>query len=274
MKYSIFVFLIFSFFGCQIENDSVISPNIPTAIEISDLNISPNEINTDTIFVNGTKSLADIISLDIKLTFKISKIIESKDLSAIIFKNSEDNIFASSNDFEITPSQNGTYLVSSKINLKFVRSIVGKFYLNLKSINKNISTNSFLLPIEIKRNNSAPFLSNAILPDSVKLSSEVQIIPIYVTANDSNGISDIASVKINSYRLPDIITIRGTFDLYDDGGANKISGNIDKFPGDGIFSLAIQLPPSTIKAKYRFEFIAVDKSNAASIPLLKEIVIY
>jgi hypothetical protein len=50
--------------------------------------------------------------------------------------------------------------------------------------------------------------------------------------------------------------------MYDDGNLSGISG--DDIAGDGIYSIIIQLPPNTQKGKYRFEFQAIDKSNASS----------
>ena len=56
--------------------------------------------------------------------------------------------------------------------------------------------------------------------------------------------------------------------MFDDGSGSVIfppsltSG--DAFKGDGVFTLTVQLPPSTTPGSYRFDFYARDVSGAVS----------
>ena len=263
-----FIFFIL-FIGCKIDESDIISPISFKSIEISEIEYSPKEINSDTIFVNGKISPSDEITIDLKISFKSSSLTKPNDFKISVYENNTNSTLYSTYDTKTLINGNST-IHQTELKFKFLRSFIGKLFLNISSPNSN----SHILPINIYRGNVAPEILTITLADSIKLNDKTQIVPIYVSVKDDNGLSDIKNVKFNSIRLPDSTTIRGIFELFDDGGLNGDPSNIDVTPGDGIYSLAIQLPSTTIRATYRFQFYATDKSNSVSKFKNKEIVIY
>jgi hypothetical protein len=116
--------------------------------------------------------------------------------------------------------------------------------------------------------NIAPVISNdSIEPDSLVVTDTVTI-QISIKADDQNGLNDIESVYFTVFR-PDGTSNNNKLELFDDG---KILEHGDLTPGDGIFSLKIQVDQNNMKGTYRFEFQARDRgkklSNIINHPVL------
>ena len=118
--------------------------------------------------------------------------------------------------------------------------------------------------------NIAPVISNLVAPDSAKIDTIKTLIFLSVKAEDQNGQSDIESVFFNSFIPPNgSPSSNNPFIMHDDG----ING--DQTPGDGIYSLLIELPPVGVtKGNYRWEFQARDRGKKLSNLILHNIVIY
>ncbi len=118
--------------------------------------------------------------------------------------------------------------------------------------------------------NIAPVISNLVAPDSAKIDTIKILILLSIKAEDQNGRSDIESVFFNSFIPPNgNPSSSNPFIMHDDG----INGDLT--PGDGIYSLIIELPPAGVtEGNYRWEFQARDRGKKLSNLILHNIVIY
>lgn len=123
---------------------------------------------------------------------------------------------------------------------------------------KKIGTQNF--NFDNGKENFSPILSNLNAPDTVILIGESVLIPLSVTASDSNGLDDIEEVYFITYSSNGITNGFKTY-LYDDG---DITNNGDEIAGDGIFSRIIVFTSSNTKGQWRFDFQAMDRKNKLS----------
>jgi hypothetical protein len=128
---------------------------------------------------------------------------------------------------------------------------------------EGLESNTIEEPLFISRRNSTPRLSNLSAPDSVTLPiGESTLIRMSVVASDSDGLSDIREVY---FRSLDSSNPLKRFPLLDDGNS---SNDGDSAAGDGIFTILIQLDPSTTRKTYRFAFQATDAVGDTSATIL------
>jgi hypothetical protein len=120
------------------------------------------------------------------------------------------------------------------------------------------------------QNNIAPIVSNLTAPDSTKLDTVKVLIFLSLNAEDQNGQNDIELVYFNSFIPPNgNPSSNNPFKMFDDGT------NGDQTPGDGIYSLIIELPPTGVtKGTYRWEFQARDRGKKLSNVIIHNILIY
>ncbi|RKY99911.1 MAG: hypothetical protein DRQ13_01410 [Ignavibacteriae bacterium] len=106
--------------------------------------------------------------------------------------------------------------------------------------------------------NIAPVISNIVAPDTAVIGVDTTIF-VSVDVHDDNGLNDIDVVFFNSF-LPDSTPSSGNpFIMFDDGT------NGDLVPGDGTYSLIVELPSSGVaRGTYRWEFQAMDRGGKSS----------
>lgn len=107
--------------------------------------------------------------------------------------------------------------------------------------------------------NIAPVIFNVSMRDTLQRpSTGVDTLHIIISANDSQGLSDIDSVYFR------VTLIGGNTsspqEMFDDGDPN----NGDEIQGDGRYSNIIQIEPQNQPGTYMFEFRAVDKVGHTS----------
>ncbi len=94
---------------------------------------------------------------------------------------------------------------------------------------------------------------------------------VSVKVEDEQGPQDIVSVTLTISRQGEATPLF-TFELYDDGGAVHPDDG-DVVAHDGIFSQKINwTPDGSARQKYAFTFVAIDKANLSSEPLLVTVV--
>jgi hypothetical protein len=127
------------------------------------------------------------------------------------------------------------------------------------------------LPLEIlRRDNQKPILSDLQIDTLVFIGNKEDTLQLNITATDLDGKSDIYRVYFNSFLPPNgTPSTKNPFYLYDDGNPD----HHDADEGDGVYSQAIILPPSTTIGTYRFEFHAIDRSLDSSNVITRTIVI-
>ena len=134
---------------------------------------------------------------------------------------------------------------------------------NLKYyVNEQTGSNVLVAWGSFKYNNGqaniAPVISNLVVPDTAVVGVDTTIF-VSVDVHDDNGLNDIDVVFFNSF-LPDNTPSSGNpFIMFDDGT------NGDLVPGDGTYSLIVQLPSSGVAlGTYRWEFQARDRGGKSS----------
>ncbi len=264
------------FLSCSlVENPTPIDTNYASLL-LREGSIFPFTANTDTILVNGGATSNDNITISARVEVKASNKGNTLSLFCTIYDAAKSKSFGNG-----TLNDNGSFpdgiandsIYTGNISFTFKRSLFGNLLAVISGSDGSNTTNAITLPFSVTRFNKAPKIDTVTAPDTLTLATTTQILQLTAKVTDEDGASDIKNVTLTSYRLPDTTTVRGTFSLYDDGGANGAAGNTDKLQGDGIYTLSIQLPPNTIKATYRFVFQGFDAANAASNKVYKDVVI-
>ena len=162
----------------------------------------------------------------------------------------------------------------------FVKQNVGNYTLQLQAKDlaqalSNVVTRSLYV-----RNtaNHKPLLSNLVMPDTIFVPSgtSVDSMQIHINVSDAEGLVDITSVSLTLHREDGGVVNPTPYPLYDDGGASDVlpfnisSG--DGIAGDGVYSLRIPVPSSTLRNIYRdFVFIATDRAKENSDLFIKRV---
>lgn len=270
-----YLLLTFLVIGCKRDVQGIIdTTGLPPFI--SQATLSTTLINTDTIFVSSQRLPTDTLTINISAFVKASD--PDGDIDQVIyqvFKPNSQTVVASGqlhDDGRDPDLIAGDGIYSGNISFKIQRTDVGQFMIGfLANDKRQLSSNLVLTGISVVRGNRPPTLSNLQAPDTVAVSNSTVLIKLSVQADDPDGLNDIQKVWFNSFKPDGTPSSGNPFQMYDDGNAGGISG--DSVAGDGIYSLIIQLPPTSIKGTYRFEFQASDRSQALSNILVHKLTV-
>lgn len=256
-------FFIAFLLGCEKDYDNVIETQNSS---VTALSVSP----TDSIKYNVIDSL-----ITIKIRFKDIPNIKS------VFCDLYDVDNQKLNSSHITLFDNGEISYGDSIvndgNFanRFPLSTYypnGKYYINYFIIDQLDQTRPVAVANFIFNNgqpNKTPFISDAILADSINVSTNFVF---SVLAQDSNGYKDLRRVYFQLYRPDSTIVNDGTgntkFLMYDNGDYN---GRGDQIQGDGIFSFKNSFSNTAQKGFWRFEFEAEDRAGLISNKITKSI---
>jgi hypothetical protein len=217
--------------------------------------IAPDSINLETLTPsNGTYTLS--ITTSVHVTDQGSTGSLTVSAEAFTPTGSSPIAVASLADNGTAPDAkagDGTY--SGSLVVPAVRADAGVFRVRFRAISTSgYESNNLERPLVVTRRNSPPGIFNLVAPDSVVLpTGSTLLIPMYVSASDSDGLTDIREVFFKSLDSSDPTR---KFFLLDDGNTS-VSG--DRLAGDGIFSIVIQLPDFPgVRRTYRFMFQAND----------------
>ncbi|MEW5797417.1 MAG: hypothetical protein AB1728_00290 [Bacteroidota bacterium] len=263
---------------CSLEDSSVIEPTVET-LTVSSITITPDSVNTDSIFVNGAQTPNDNISLATNVFVKANRNRNQISLSTSIkvFQNNSSIGFASLNDEGIFPDViGGDSIYSGSVDFSVKRSYYGKLIVSVEGGNSQATSPTITTFYTVTRNNRNPVIDSVQVPDTLTLGTTPQTVEIFAYVRDEDGTADIAQVFFNAYLLPDTVNPRGLpIRLFDDGGKDNTAGNgnTDRIPGDGKYSVTLFLPPDVPKGTRRFVFEAIDLANTKSLPVKHDIVI-
>lgn len=161
----------------------------------------------------------------------------------------------------------GDSVYTATATLSITRSEIGLFFLELWAEDKNgFRSNTALLPLTVARLNRPPALQSVQAPDTVAKGGITQVLQLTAAVTDDDGLADIRRVIFNSFRPDNSPSSGNPFSLFDDG---DIAAHGDQTAGDGVYNLLVTLPASADTGRYRFEFQAFDRSNAASAVITK-----
>lgn len=248
-------------YACKDSDLGFIDVNFSNPPIVKNLKVEPQKVNLDTIIIGSEKNPEDTLNITFKLT------------ATVIDKDGQMDIAETL--YQILNPLRGAILKSGKLNrvndstfygepnFKIKRKESGIYFVKVYSVDKSgISGNEVYFSFELYRGNRPPVISELNAPDTVFLQSQTVLIKMTIKATDPDGDNDIKTVQFNSFKPDGSPSSGNPFRMYDDGNASGISG--DDKAGDGIYSIIIQLPPSTQKGRYRFEFQAIDRANETS----------
>lgn len=124
----------------------------------------------------------------------------------------------------------------------------------------NAESNHAELSLFIGRANSAPQLGIPTIRKFTPAGSDSTRITLAISAMDSDGYADVASVTVQAHNAPD----SSLHMLYDNGSIT----NGDQALGDGIFSTIIWIP-SASPPVVELELIAIDHEGIRSAPVFR-----
>lgn len=247
--------------SCARENTGVVDVNFSNPPIVKSVKVEPSEINLDTISVWVDKNPDDTLNISLKL------------MATVLDKDGQNDIaetlYEIMNPLKSTVLNKGGFAKLDSVtfyaepSFKVKRRESGNYYVKVFSIDKSgFSGNEVYVNLNLYRGNHPPMLSELNAPDTVYIQPQTVLIKITIKAFDPDGNDDIKTVQFNVFKPDGSPSSGNPFKMYDDGNTGGISG--DDKAGDGIYSIIIQLPPSTQKGTYKFEFQAIDKSNAQS----------
>jgi len=262
--------------SCEKTSDTIIDTIGILPPMLSQLTLSPDRINSDTIAVGYQPSPTDTLPINVISTVRASAQEGAGSVQQIVaqvFRPGESEPFLQQamQDNGVLPDVvGGDGIYSAKISFRILRQETGKFRFEFQAASvSDVLSNKLITYLLIERLNKPPVLSDLQAPDTVAVSTSTVFITLSVKASDPDGLQDIARVQFNSFKPDGSPSSGNPFQMYDDGK----SEHGDSVVGDGIYSLIIQLPPGTTKGTYRFEFQAFDKSNAGSNIMVHKMVV-
>jgi len=146
---------------------------------------------------------------------------------------------------------------------------INYFITDKKNVTKLVAEQQFIY--DNGQDKVPPIVTNLVMPDTIK-AGETIFFSIEVT--DDNGLSDIELVFYETYN-PDgvkVVNSKGIsqFPMFDDGNTDE---NGDVTSGDGIYSVLLTFPATTLKGTWRFVFNAKDRGSLISNTIEKSIVV-
>lgn len=243
--------------GCEIETKGVIDPPFDTPYIIS-FDLSPEEINTDTILVDGEVHPGDSLTL----TMNIAAEIETRgaeDLS-LYYRFKDDKSTRPLSEGVLTKLEHSlpAVTVNENIDIGVARSTVGRFSITIRVETANgLSSNTVTRTVSVFRQNHPPHILNVEAPDTIDTAEigDGTTIVVTVLADDPDGVDDVVRVQ--------------TINVQPDG--NRVGPFILDKIEPGRFSISFEITPDAKKGIHRFEFIAFDRMNEQSETYIHEL---
>lgn len=250
--------------SCERKDNGLVD-SIGTPPLLTQVSLSPSQVNSDTINVGANRQPDDLLTITTTIVARVQS--NSSIPTSVNYSVSSSDSLQIVSQGELLdngqgPDQSkGDGLFTAKASFQIRRVQVGTYVVEVKAESPDgYFSNAFIAPLAVYRGNHPPVLLDLVAPDSVKLGNQSQVLLLSVRASDPDGLSDVAKVVFNSYKPDGSASGGNPFVMYDDGLASRG----DEKAGDGIFSLLISLPASTQVGTYRFEFQAFDRSNDSS----------
>ncbi len=260
--HKILLFILVSVFlvGCSSDDsviDSVFSGGLP---HLERLQLSAYEFDTDSTGTGGVKSPDDPVVLPFRISIAGVSTSEAGLERARCTVAGAGSAQASIDTILVFPKAVDS--LDAELALHIRRGDVGVYEIEVIGWDtKGRVLNRLRSTLRVRNGSFAPVLTNLSAPDTVIVpDTGFVLLDFQVTVTDSSGIKDIRRVQFNTF-LPDgRPSSSNPFQMFDDGLA--VHG--DAIAGDGVYSLRVQLPASTERGRYRFEFQAFDFGNLPS----------
>lgn len=243
--------------GCEQKQDALLDSR-GTAPRIVSVVVSPTAIDTDSIFISGTRKPGDPIPLSIDAIVSVTHVSGSSGIRNVEYSftgDDNDPDLASgllADDGVLPDSVRGDGVFRRRITFTFLREPTISVWLKVQATDfGGYASNVVWFPLSIGGSNRPPLLSNLIMPDTVDPAS-ASVFTISLTAIDPDGANDINRVE-------------------------RITQAGNRYPlaavGNDIYSEQVSVSPAPTAGSYVFKFQATDKTGAVSNLLQKTIVI-
>ncbi len=245
---------------------------------VSDIELSPDIIDTDTILVGGTPLPNDIITLSFVVSGRATHPDGNAALNSVqceIYKPESESPLATVRLYNngIIPDTSTTDgIYTGRVTIQIKRVQVGNFSVRLYASDyAGMMSNTAIHKLKVVRSSNAPVISNLVAPDTVTLppSPYSVLFIMHVNVTDTDGKGDIEKVYFRNLDSPS--DTNRQFLLFDDGIKNDVK--YDSASADGIYSGRFQLPWNTPPQSYRFEFVAVDQLGVMSNKILHTMIV-
>ncbi len=242
-------FIILTHSGCDTESRGIIDSSYDTPYLVN-FNLSPQEINTDTILVNGEITPSDSLLIE----WDVSVEIEPRGVTNLTIHYRLTGTLSSSPLLDtyipVDNSDNAASIqVNNRIETKLARADVGTFMVTASvETGEGLSSNKRSKPVYIYRTNSPPEIISVNAPDTLVVTETVNF-EITVITNDPDGVDDVVRVHF-MYTNPDGIQNPNPISL------NKIE--------PGVFRSGFSFDETNTKGTHTFEFQAFDRMGEGS----------
>lgn len=256
--------------SCEREQGGALDPDL-TAPMIASASLDDETLNLDTTSSGSVVRLPDG-------TYRVTQFLYAsvtnetgiQNLNGVyyrIYKPGAQRYFASGRMSldSISTAVAATFIANPSFTLN--RSDAGLYRVEVYGLSASDEASNYLqIPLDVTRNNSAPRIISAALPDTVFLPpGDSLLIKMSVAVEDSDGTADLAGVYFYSLNSSDPTR---QFFLSDDGNAGGLSGDV--LAGDGTYTITVKLiDQGDVRRTFEFEFYAIDLQAGESGPLLK-----
>jgi len=246
---------------------------------ISRILVSPDNIDTDTILVNGEIHPNDNLTITTTVGAKITVGEDPNIIGAVhvqfYFPGSSSSIMRgqltqTDPPASVTLLPNEVYY-SATVSFRLSRVKVGYLYARVELENTNsVGSNSSSHRLFIHRASRAPYLYDLQVPDTILLPPTGWREYFFtVKANDSDGLADIDVVYFRNLDSP--TDTNKQYFLYDDG--IQAGTKYDLVANDSVFSCKISVPSTQTPMTYHFSFEALDQLESPSNRIVVPIVV-
>jgi hypothetical protein len=260
--------------GCETKIDSIVD-SIGAPPVLSFISLTPSTVNSDSINVGSNRNPSDTLVITAELSVRATGQVQNPVLIVTWLLRSPSNTRVVSSgeihdDGTGLDQSKGDGTFTGKLTFLIRRVEIGVFHAEVSALSQNgFQSNTYIAPLSIYRGNRPPTLLSVVAPDSVNLANQTQALTLHVKASDPDGSADLARVVFNSFKPDGTASGGNPFQMYDDGS----SSHGDGIAGDGIYSLIISLPSTTVTGTYRFEFQAFDRSNESSSTIVHRVTV-
>ena len=267
---SLAVFLAVFFSSCSKDSSIIDSSAQDLPLSLKNLRLSAYAFDTDSISVTPgrDKKPEDPVTVSFHVSVQAAPVPGANPRSA---QEVTCRVITDANAVEKTSAvltgTGGQY--TGDIALPIRRGDVGEYRVIVEGRDtQEIALNPVFTKIAVLNGNNPPSFCGLTAPDTVDLpTSGSTIIHLEICVSDRSGIEDVKRVFFNSYKPDGLGSNDNPIIMYDDGTHGDVIAK------DGQFSRDVELPSTSQKGLYRFEFFAFDLGNLQSGVLIHNLVV-
>lgn len=259
--------------SCESKDNGIVD-SVGAAPLLTQVSLSPSQVNTDSINVGASRQPDDLLTITTTIVGRVQANFQHPVTVSYSVTSSDSLIIVTRgvllDDGQAPDQTKGDGLFSGKASFQIRRVQVGFFTVEVSvESDAGYSSNAIIMPLTVFHGNQPPVISDLVAADTISLGNQSQLLLLSVRASDPDGLNDIARVVFNSYRPDGSASGGNPFVMYDDGSV----AHGDVKAADGIFSLLVSLPSNTQTGTYTFKFQAFDRSNDSSNVIIHQLTV-